>query len=93
MIAPTQHEDSLYTKNESTLSDDVDTMMDCGCYSSSALSVESSDNEDVEYLTEINNISRAELKLKSTVRRFLWVLQFRLRYHIPDESVDFLIKR
>ncbi len=51
------------------------------------------DSIDYEHLTTIDAISPTELRLKSTMKRCLWILQFRLRFHLVDDAVDYLMKR
>ena len=51
------------------------------------------DDENLDRITQMNPISAAEERLKRTMTRCLWILKFRLKYHLVDEAVDYLIKR
>ena len=54
------------------------------------------DSLSVEFLDDLEGFdafSPAEIRLKSTMEKCLWILQFRLKFHLVDEAVDYLIKR
>lgn len=87
------------TESEGAKSDEIDNLVEpeanteADDESSESAVMDSLDSEDLQLITEIDAVSLAEINLKSTMTRCLWILQFRLKYHLVDEAVDFLLVR